>query len=231
MDHSEVTRRKLVESYILGELSPEVCEEFEEHYFECSDCAASVWALSRLRTAARWILEHENVHGVAPADKQSIADWFAWLRPAVAVPVIGFLAAVIVFQASVTIPGLRKRAAGGESAQIYTSSFHIQGSTRSESISTLIVAPNEKFGLDFDFIPSRNLERYEGRLLDPDGKPVLTFGLKGEQANKESHLVIPAGVVRAGTYALVILGEPEARNSEAGVTEVQRLSFTIELRP
>jgi len=36
MDHSEVVRLKVVEKYILGELTADLREQFEEHYFDLS---------------------------------------------------------------------------------------------------------------------------------------------------------------------------------------------------
>ena len=44
MDHEVVVRQKLTERYLLGELDGQAREEFEEHYFDCPDCAVDVHA-------------------------------------------------------------------------------------------------------------------------------------------------------------------------------------------
>jgi Putative zinc-finger len=230
MDHSEVLRLKAVEKYILGELSPEDREQFEEHYFDCPECASDIKALARIRSASRMILEEDAAAEVSPRAQRKEHGWFAWLKPIVAVPVIAALAAIAIFQA-VTIPGLRERAAAGQTAQIYASSYRLQGTTRGEGNSQVTVPPNESFGLDLDFTPSAAFERYEGSLIDPTGKPVLTFAVKGEDVNKELHLVVPAGVARSGKYALVFDGESGTTKSVPGAKEVQRLSFVVEVRP
>lgn len=42
MDHHSAVERKLVERYVLGELSAEESAEFEEHFFDCAVCAEDV---------------------------------------------------------------------------------------------------------------------------------------------------------------------------------------------
>jgi hypothetical protein len=231
MNHSEVVGLRLVEKYVLGELSSDDREQFEEHYFDCPECASDIKALARIRAASRLILEEDAAAEVSARERRPDRGWFAWLRPAFAVPAIAALAAVVIFQAIVTIPGLKKLGAKGATVQVYESSYRLQGTTRSGNTSRVLLGPNESFGLDFDFTPSSNFEHYQGSLLDPAGKPVLTFGLKAEEANKELHLVVPAGLVGSGNYQLVFVGENGAMNSDPGANEVQRLSFSIEVRP
>ena len=109
MDHSEVVRLQAVEKYMLGELSPELRDQFEEHYFDCPTCAADVTALHTFMAASRMILKEEAVAQPAPREGNlKRRGWFDWLRPAVALPAMAALAAVIVFQAVVTIPWLER---------------------------------------------------------------------------------------------------------------------------
>jgi hypothetical protein len=42
MDHFEAIKGKLAEGYLLGELSREQREAYEEHYFGCPECAKDV---------------------------------------------------------------------------------------------------------------------------------------------------------------------------------------------
>jgi len=44
MDHSESIRLMAAEKYLLGELTPELREQFEEHFFGCEECALDVRA-------------------------------------------------------------------------------------------------------------------------------------------------------------------------------------------
>jgi Putative zinc-finger len=231
MNHSEVVGHKLVEKYVLGELSSDDREQFEEHYFDCPECASDIKALARIRAASRLILKEDAAAEVSSRERRPDRGWFAWLRPALAVPAIAALAVVVIFQATVTIPGLKRLGATGATVQVYESSYRLQGTTRSGNTSRVIVGSNESFGLDFDFTPSGSFEHYQASLLGPAGKPILTFLLNADAANKELHLVVPAGLVVSGNYQLVFVGENRAMNTTPGTDEVQRLSFSIEVRP
>ena len=227
MDHSEAVQLKAVEKYALGELPTDVCEQFEEHYFDCAECASGVKALTTFVTASRMVFEKEAV-AIAPSRVQrpERQGWFSWLRPVVALPAIAGLAALLLFQTTVTIPALKQKPAPEAFAQVYESSYHLQGATRGENISSVAVRQNESFALDFDFTPAQNFQSYRGDLLDASGKVVLTFGLKGEAANKELHIVIPGDKVHPGRYDLAFVGQDGSKSSE-----VQRLSFAVEFRP
>ena len=55
MDHNEAVQQMATEKYLLGELPPELREAFEEHFFDCPECAMD------LRTAAAFV-EEATVH-------------------------------------------------------------------------------------------------------------------------------------------------------------------------
>ncbi|HYA63821.1 MAG TPA: zf-HC2 domain-containing protein [Candidatus Sulfotelmatobacter sp.] len=232
MDHSDVVRLNAVERYLLGELSPDLREQFEEHYFDCSACAADVKALATFMTASRLIFQEDHAAKAPSPGRQTVRPgWFGWLRPVVAVPAIAALAAVVIFQMSVTIPHLKEQAATQRVAQIYASSYRLQGTTRGENTSRVSIGPDENFALDFDFTPSQNFQSYKGTLVDPSGKTVLTFDVKAAEANKELHLVVPGNKVHSGIYDLVFVGENGTLHPDQKSNEVQRLSFTVEVRP
>jgi len=232
MDHSEASRLKAAEKYISGELPSDLRDQFEEHYFDCAECTKDLKALAAFVTASRIVFEEEAAAKVAPRQQRTERmGWFRWLRPVVAVPAIAALAAVVVFQSAVTIPELKHRIAAGPAAQVYESSFRLQGTTRGESISTVTIHPNESFALDFDFTPNRIFRSYKGNLIDASGRTVLTFSIRGEEVNKELHLAVPAGTVHAGKYNTVIAGEDGTISPDPKTNAVQRLQFVVEFRP
>lgn len=208
MDHLEAVRIQAAEKYILGELTPEVREQFEEHYFDCSECAQDLKALTTFVTAGRMVFDETKAPSPAPAraPRPNRMGWFHWLRPVIALPAIAALAAVVIFQNAVTIPSARKQAAVQSVAEVYESSYHLQGATRGGSMATVRLRPNENFALDFDFTPAQVYSSYTGVVLDASGHSVTSFSLSGEQTNKELHLVIRGGIVHAGNYELVVAG-------------------------
>jgi anti-sigma factor RsiW len=42
VDHQSAVERNLTQRYVLGELDAAEAAEFEEHFFECSECAEDV---------------------------------------------------------------------------------------------------------------------------------------------------------------------------------------------
>jgi|SRR5208283_4570823 len=221
MDHLEAVRLQAAEKYVLGELSSEIREQFEEHYFDCSECTQDLKALTTFVTASRMVFGETTASSAAPAraPQPKRLGWFHWLRPVIAVPAIVTLAAVVIFQNAVTIPSARKQAAVQFFAEVYESSYHLQGATRGGNMATVTLHPNENFALDFDFTPAQVFSSYTGTLMDASGHSVTSFGLSGEQTNKELHVVIRGGIVHAGNYELVVVG---GQNSE-----VFRVPFVV----
>ncbi|HTP67646.1 MAG TPA: zf-HC2 domain-containing protein [Dongiaceae bacterium] len=234
MDHSDVVRLQAVEKYVLGELPADTRDEFEEHYFDCSECATDVRALTTFMATSREILAEgvrsktvETARSVEPAAGRG---WLAWFRPVIAVPAMAALALVIVFQNFVTIPDLKRGSEVGSAAQAFESSFHLQGATRGDRASKVAVAPRESFALDFDFTPAVTYQSYTGKLVDGTGTALMSFPVGGEMANKEIHLVVAGGKVQPGKYELVFLGE-NGSDKNPVPREVQRIPFIVESRP
>ena len=56
LNHLKATKRNVADRYVLGELSQAQREEFEEHYFECVDCAEDVRAFLAISSNSRSVL-------------------------------------------------------------------------------------------------------------------------------------------------------------------------------
>jgi hypothetical protein len=228
MDHAEAKEQRVAEKYVLGELSPELREQFEEHYLDCADCTADLKALALLMVAGKAVAA-EGTRSPVPAKAAERRGWFAWFRPVVAVPVMAALLGVFVLQNIGLIPVVKRPSANQPAPQVYESTYRLQGVTRGGSRSKISVNPKESFALDFDFTPAESAPTYRGSLLDASGTPIFTFTVNGDEANKELHVVVPVDTVHAGDYDLVFTegsSMPSSKNEE-----VQRLSFSIEFRP
>lgn len=104
MDHNQAVREKATERYLLNELDPEVRDQFEEHLFDCQDCALDVRAAAMFVEQSKVILQEKEkaaparvpviVRGRVPAS----SGWLTWLRPAFTVPVFALLLLVIGYQ-------------------------------------------------------------------------------------------------------------------------------------
>lgn len=230
MDHSEATRLQAAEKYVLGELSPAQREEYEEHCFDCADCALDLKAMAAFADNARDVLRQETSISAARYVGLARSGRFSWFRLVVAVPAFAALLMLVGYQNIVTIPRAKEEVARS-AGQVFTSSFSLQkANTRGGEEVTIPIRPAESFALDFDFTPSRTFESYVCRLQDESGRSLLLVRVPGSSANKEAHLVVPARLVRPGKYHLVFFGAPGSQGQPPS-DEVLRLSFAIEFLP
>src|ERR1700721_92516 len=105
MDHIAVVRQKMTERYLLDELDSAVRDEFEEHYFDCPECALDIRAGAQFVAHSKAILaESAEPTPARTIPNRNRVGWFAWLRPAFAAPALALLLAVVGFQNLVTYP-------------------------------------------------------------------------------------------------------------------------------
>jgi anti-sigma factor RsiW len=58
--HDEAILINAVEQYLLGELPPPLPDAFEEHYFDCPECAQSLWMAVQFAAGLRIV--YSNSH-------------------------------------------------------------------------------------------------------------------------------------------------------------------------
>lgn len=220
MDHSEAVEMMATERYLLGELSAEQREAFEAHYFECYECALDVRAESAMLAEMKVQLPQmeksaSNVAGrpVAPKPEPKQRDWFAWVRPAWAVPAFAALLMVLGYQNLATIPGLRSAA---DAPRVTPwSTLHV--GTRAGAQTP--VRADRKTGavLLIDDVPNDgNYASFTFELTNPQGKLFWSKTVKAA-ANGEAamSLTIPGRGLQEGAYTLTIAGiTPEGSRTQ-----------------
>ena len=229
MDHSEAVRLQAAEKYVLGKLPKDQHAAYEEHYFDCPACAEEIKATVAFMESARKVVREEMAEAVgakrlAPAARAT-GGWFAWLRPAFAVPVLAALLLFIGYQNGVTIPRL-KDSSSNQTGQAISSSFQLRGSVRggSESGDTtnkVRVRTGESFTLNFDFTPTGTFSEYAWQLRDQAGRAVKSGHISGEKKYQAVSLNVGGGVESAVFYG-------SADGQTANESEAQRLTFTVE---
>src|SRR6202163_2202941 len=101
MDHTAVVRQKMTERYLLDELDPQVRDEFEEHYFDCPECALDIRAGAQFVEQSKTVLAEssEPLRGrVTSSGGSARGGWFTWLRLAFAAPAVPLLLAEVLCQ-------------------------------------------------------------------------------------------------------------------------------------
>ena len=228
MDHNEAIQLQAAVKYVLGELSPVQRDDYEEHYFDCAECAVDIKALLTFADTAREVLRQEKASQLARDLAPVRGGWLGWLQPVVAVPAFAALLLIIAYQNTVTIPHAQQDASSGAAQLFVTSRAPKMAVTRgSEDIAKYSVRQGENLPLKFDFTPRTMFDAYVCRLQDESGRMVLQVRVPGSFTNKELNLVVPATSVKSGKYALVFTGDPRS-TGQPNKDEVLRLDFTVE---
>src|SRR5262249_9903382 len=156
-DHRESVAKKMAESYLLDELTPEQRDAFEEHYFSCPECAKDVKAGAMLVANVREVLHAEPPLETAYERAATRPGWFAWLQPAYALAAALALTFVL-YQNVITIPRLEEQAKGNVPQALPW--FNAPAEPRGDKVSDVQVAPNQSFVLYIDIPPSDNFASY-----------------------------------------------------------------------
>ncbi|HXM21049.1 MAG TPA: zf-HC2 domain-containing protein [Terriglobales bacterium] len=224
MDHSEAIDLMAAEKYLLGELTPESREQFEEHFFDCQECALEV------RTGAAFV-EHSKVvlsepvaispmkvPGPAPAN----SGWFGWLRAAFVVPVLAALLAVIGYQNLVTYPQLKQAA---NSPQILPwASINI--STRGTSTTQISPHVGEGFHLLVNIPPESGYTSYTFDLSSPSGRLEWSRTIPAASSDEARSIYVPGGNQEQGVYTLAVRGSMATGES----SDLGRYSIAVQIQ-
>src|SRR6266702_1859939 len=184
MNHEQAIQDMATERYLLDELTPELRDAFEEHMFECPECALDVRAGNVFMSEAKVQLPQIAVQTAVQASREPVPEpvrpkkpWWAFLTvPAFAAPVFAALLAVVVFQNVSTIPALRSAAT--EPRIIPWSSLHAD--TRGAE-TTLVQADPNRGALVLIDVP-QGYSSYEIALNDPQGKRFWSATVTAPQA-------------------------------------------------
>jgi hypothetical protein len=164
MDHNQALREKATERYLLNELDPGVRDQFEEHLFDCQDCALDLRAAAMFVEQSKVVLSEkpEAVPARVPVTVPA-SGWFGWMRPAFAVPVLALLLVVIGYQ---SLTNERLRHAAG-SPQLLASAV-VNVGTRSATVTQVAARPGEAFQLSIN-VPPDHYSSYKLDLYSSQG--------------------------------------------------------------
>lgn len=207
MEHSEAMRLMATERYLLGELSTEMREAFEEHFFECQDCAQDVRASAAFISEAKQQLA-APIHSPAVVPLKTASkrrDWFAWWKPAFAVPAFAALLVIVGYQNVATIPSLRSAALQPRLAPWTTLHVETRGSA------PVPVTADHKSGavILVDIPDTSAYSSFAFALQDPHGKQFWTETVQvstTQNGQQTLSLLIPGMGLQPGLYTLTISG-------------------------
>jgi hypothetical protein len=213
INHEDAAMDLMAEKYLLGELTESERETYEDHLFSCQACFEQVKAGTELVSHLRQIGTEAPPSGpgfmsrfMANVSQPVTATVFALL---ICVSILG------VYQRR-TINGLRQ-------SQV-APSFFLSDGARAGGIKTIAVSPNVRFNLTIQLLQPGNFSSYEGRILAESGQLKSSIPFSAEQTKDTIHFSLDSGVIKPGTYRLVINGlAPDGQK-----TEITQYSFQVE---
>jgi Putative zinc-finger len=228
MDHDAVVRQKMTERYLLGELVPNVRDEFEEHFFDCPDCALDVRAgalfVEQSKVALSIEVDQEPAVAVLPVASpvRVKPGMLGWWRPMLAVPVLALLLVVIGYQNLVTYPRLEQAL---NSPQVLPWAAVNVGTYGSEE-PVITTSPGKGFLLFVRIPPEGGYSHYTAELTSPAGKLEWSVTIPAALEQDQWPVQIPGANREAGSYTLVVHGVTAAGASK----EVGRASFELHIQ-
>jgi hypothetical protein len=118
MTHQEIHDGNVIDRYVMGKLSPDLRQSFQEHYFECDECFDQTQLVSRFSAGIRDAAHNGTL---VNSDTRSFENpFFAWFKPVMALSVATsvVLAVVLAWLWLVKIPALRRELAEEHSARL-----------------------------------------------------------------------------------------------------------------
>ena len=205
MDHEVASTTHAVERYLLGEMPSSERDAFEEHYFDCTECA------EEMRSASATVREMKQaLRDLGSAPKASSPGWLSWLKPPVMVPAFAALALAMVvgYQNTVVMPDLKAPKSMG-------AAIILDGQTRA-------AAPTLRIGDPLRFLTALEPEA-SGPVyveLTRDSGAVVRHGEVAPPAPNRPLDVYFPGTLAPGRYTLVV------RDSARG-KELARSPFEV----
>ena len=225
MNHDVVVRQKMTERYLLDELDPQQRDEFEEHLFDCPECAIDVRAGATFVEQSKAILAEdapETAPVRVPVSVPVKAAWFAWLRPAFAVPALAALLLVVGYQNLVTYP--RMQQALNQPQVLPWASVNV--GTWGSGGPTITAAPGKGFLLFLRIPPDGVYEHYTADLYNPAGKVEWSLTIPTVPGQDQWPVQVPGANRAAGTYTMTVRGITSAGESK----DLGRTSFELQIQ-
>jgi hypothetical protein len=223
MDHLQAIQTKAAERYLLGEMTEQDRNEYEDHLFGCYECAQD------LRAGAAFIDNAKDALAHLPEGRPAVArtGWWHWvLRPAFALPAMALLLAVVGYQGAYLVPHLEAKLATATAPQTLPSLSLLGADARGGEVPEIAVPANKPVGLFVDIPPSPQFSSYVCEVRDKLGAIKFAVNISAQEAQKTVLVLVPASRLAPGTYAMVVHGLNQGGAIDKA--EIARYPFILE---
>ena len=195
MEHSEATDTMASARYLLGELSEEERNAFEEHFFGCSECARDVRDGSTMIDSIR-------AEGRVARGGLKPAATFGWILSAAAIAAAAFL-------------GLQNAQLRSDAEPRVLPSYSMLTMGSRGAANTTISDPSKPFALYIDIPPQPSHSNYRIEIRDAGNHTRLSLPVTADEARDTITVYVPPRRLQAGKYSVVIVGADSSTISSA----------------
>lgn len=206
MNHQDALQEMAVERYLLGELSGASLDSFEEHLFECSECATDVKVGVTFVDAARAELMFPR--RVAVAQVERAPKWTSWFTsPWILAPALGACLLLLAFQMFVVQPRMRLEIARVQAPAVLSPLVLANAGPRGGDAVPQVIAPEHgSFVISLDVPAAGGFSSYRCSLVAPDGAVVWETDVSPAQARDAVLISVPTDKVKEGLNVFLIQG-------------------------
>ena len=208
MNHQEAVMTQAAERYLLKEMSAGEVEQFELHFFECSDCARAVEGGMELVENSRAIFaENEQDRETRRAEVKRPSFWSGWLnwwrQPAFALAsaLAVAMGGVALYQGMVVIPAARQLALQAQPAI----GLSLLAATRGQVEETAIPAGASSLVLSAVLPPDAHYARYRW-VLESEGRILAEAAVPAPQGGQPLLISVPLRGLRTAPYQVTVFG-------------------------
>jgi len=222
MTHQQALDTMAAERYLLDEMTEIEKHAFEQHFFDCNDCADEVRLGERIRVEVRTVRESEARSRESKGQASKTLERSArdsnviefnqrpvWRRPSIVLPWVAAASIALAagYQSLVVVPGLIQSQP--------LSPVMLREATRG-ALPTVTISPGQRFvalGVDVNAGSTKDL-RYE--VLDASGNAILSGRTPLPPSGAPLLLLIPADELGSQGRHTLIVSDPDSSGAPFG---------------
>ena len=228
MNHQEALREMAVERYLLGELSGVSLDSFEEHLFDCPECAMDVKNGGTFIDAAR--TELSVPRRVAVPRVESARSWTSWFTsPWFLAPALSACLLILSFQTFVLQPRMRREITQAQPA-VLNPLILANAGPRGDSIPAIVAPEHGSFAVSLDVPTTGGFSGYRCSLFAPDGSLLWQTTVSPEQARDALLITMPTDKIKEGLNTFLIQGLPANTGASGTLVDLARYKFRVTIQ-
>jgi hypothetical protein len=229
MNHQDALQEMAVERYLLGELSGAALDRFEEHLFECPECAMDLRSGATFVDAARGELKVSA--RVSAPERDISSKWLSWfVSPRFLAPALAACLVVIAVQSFVVLPRMRVAEERAEAPAILNNLVLANAGARGDSVPEIVAPEHGSFLISVDIPVRSGFSGYLCSLYSPSGSLVWKTTVSPQQVSDALLIHMPTDRTKEGLNTFLVQGLPAVAGSSGKLEDLARYRFQLKVQ-